>query len=78
MMDDGDGIYDSFRRLPLHFHVMFYSISPLLSQTTSVFYKGLQLVTWNVRSLYKPGAAQTVVDKTKRYTINIIAILEGS
>lgn len=43
---------------------------------TPASYNGLHLGSWNVRSLYRPGAAQSVVNEAKRYDIPITALQE--
>lgn len=36
----------------------------------------IKIGTWNIRTLYKPGALKNITDEIKKYKISLVAIQE--
>lgn len=51
-------------------------ISRALDNKTGNRKNGLLFGTWNVRTLFKPGAAQNIVKEIEKYKLKIVALQE--
>lgn len=47
-----------------------------LENKTGKYKNGLSFGTWNIGTLFKPGAVQCLVEKTKRYKLRVVALQE--
>lgn len=47
-----------------------------LENKTGKWKNGLSFGTWNIRTLFKPGAVQCLVEETERYGLGVVALQE--